>query len=112
MVLRVVRHSDVVGKITHSWPSFHVAGTTSIWILAAIECRLLAPAASRSVFQHSSPRVGSGLLVVADAVGTSTWRESVDALWNASVDDTAPTYFLTTHGKTSLCKFEPNVDDM
>jgi hypothetical protein len=45
-------------------------------------------------------------------MGTSTWKASTAALWNAAVDDTALTYFHTINGKTSLCKFDPNVDVM
>jgi hypothetical protein len=72
----------------------------------------LGPAASRSVFQHSSPTAGSELLAVADVMDTSTWRAGAAALWNASVDDTTSTYFLITHDKISLWKFDPNVDDL
>jgi hypothetical protein len=47
----------------------------------------------------------SGVPAITDAVGSSTWRVGVAALWIASVEDTASTYnFHTTHGKTSLCK--------
>jgi hypothetical protein len=67
---------------------------------------------SRSVFHHSSPTVGSGLLVVADVVGSSTWRAGVVALWNASVDDTASTYFVATHSKIWFCKLDSNIDDL
>jgi hypothetical protein len=44
-------------------------------------------------------------------MGSSTWRAGIAALWNASVDGTALTYFLATHSKTSLCKFDPNIGD-
>jgi hypothetical protein len=44
-------------------------------------------------------------------MGSSTWRAGIAALWNASVDGTALTYFLATHSKTSLCKFDPNIED-
>jgi hypothetical protein len=89
-----------------------VAATASSKILAAIGCNLLALAALKSVFQHYSPTVRSGLLAVVDVVGSSTWKASAATVWNASVDDTASTYFLTTHSKTSLCKFDPNVVDL
>jgi hypothetical protein len=36
----------------------------------------------------------------------------VAALWNASVDDAASTYILVTHDKISLCKFDPNIEDL
>jgi hypothetical protein len=52
------------------------------------------------------------LLAAADTMGTSTWRASATTLWNASTDDIALTYFLATHDKTSLYKFDPNVDDL
>jgi hypothetical protein len=61
------------------------------------------------VFWHSSPTVGSGLLAVADTMGRSTWRADAAALPIASVDDTASIYFLTTHSKIRLCKFDPNI---
>jgi hypothetical protein len=89
-----------------------LATTASSWILSVTGCRLMVPAASRSVFQHSSPTTGSGLLVITNAVGSSTWRADVTTLWNASMDETASTYFLGTHGKTTLCKFDPNVIDL
>jgi hypothetical protein len=52
----------------------------------------------------------SGLL--ADAVGSSTWTVGIVGLWNASVDNTASTYFLATHSKTSLCKFDPKIEGL
>jgi hypothetical protein len=52
------------------------------------------------------PTNGSGVLVVADAVGISTWRAGTAALWIASIEDTIASIddFHATHGKTSLCK--------
>jgi hypothetical protein len=97
-----------MGRISHSRWTFHVVVITSDRLLAAIGCRLLAPIVSRSFFQHSSSIVGSGLLATVNVVGSSSWMASATALWNASVDDTASTYLLATHGKTSLCKFDPN----
>jgi hypothetical protein len=56
-------------------------------------------------FRHSSPTDRSGVLAVADAVGSSTWRASIAALWIASMEDTASTYnFHASHGKTCLCQ--------
>jgi hypothetical protein len=100
-----------MGRISYSQWTFHMSTTPSDSIQAATGCRLLAPATSRSLFQHSST-VGSGLLVTTDVVGSSTLRTCTTTLWNASVDDTALTYFLSTHEKTSLCKFNPNVVDL
>jgi hypothetical protein len=65
--------------------------------------RVLPIAVSRSAFPHSSTD-GSGLLAVIDALGSSTWRADVAALWIAFVEDTTSTYFHVTHGKTILCK--------
>jgi hypothetical protein len=84
-----------------------MVATASGRILAAFGSRLLASsptAVSRSVWRHSYPTNGSGLLDDADAMGISTWRAGVTALWTASVDDTASsTYdFHATHGKTNL----------
>jgi hypothetical protein len=61
---------------------------------------------SRSAWSHSSPTDGSGELVVADAVGISTWRAGAPTLWITSVEDiAASTYdFHATHSKTSICK--------
>jgi hypothetical protein len=64
------------------------------------------------VFRHSSPIAGSGLLAVANAMGISIWRVGAATLWNAFMDDNASTSFLATHGKTSLCKFKPNIEDL
>jgi hypothetical protein len=92
-----------------------MAATASGRLLAANRSRLLVPSpivVSRSVFWHSSPTPRLGLLVVTDDVGSSTWRVGVVTLWNASVDDAASTYFLATRGKTSLCKFDPNIEDL
>jgi hypothetical protein len=92
-----------------------VAATASGRLLAAFRSRLLAPsltAVSNSVFCHSSLTTESGLLVVVDIVGSSTWSAGATALWNASMYDTASTYFLATHGKRSLCKFDPNIGDL
>jgi hypothetical protein len=102
-----------MGRISCSWWTFHMATTASDRLLAAFRSRLMAPsptAISRSVFRHSFPTAGLGLLVLANAMDNSTWRAGIAALWNASVDDTASTYFLATHGKTSLCKFNPNIE--
>jgi hypothetical protein len=84
-----------------------MAATASGRILAAFRSRLLVSATtaiSRSVWRHSSPIDGSGVLADADAMGISTWRVGVAALWIASVEGTAAlTYdFHTTHGKTNL----------
>jgi hypothetical protein len=92
---------------SHSRCTFHMAATTSGRILAAYRSRLLASSPTaiyRSAFRHSSPIDRSGLLAVADAVGSSTCRAGTTALWIASVDDTASTYFHTTHSKPRLCK--------
>jgi hypothetical protein len=96
-----------VGRISYSRCTFHVASTASGRILATFRSMLLAPsptAVSRSAFQHSSPTAGSGLLAIADVVESFTRRAGITALWNASVDDIASTYFHATLGKTSLCK--------
>jgi hypothetical protein len=69
----------------------------------------MAPIVSGLVFQHSSAIAGSRLLATTNAMGSSTRRAGVASLLHASVDDTATTYFLTTNGKTKLCKFNPNV---
>jgi hypothetical protein len=55
-------------------------------------------------FRYSSPTDGLGLLDIVDAMENSTWRAGVTTLWNASVDDTASTYFHATHDNTRLCK--------
>jgi hypothetical protein len=78
-------------------------------ILAAYRFKLLASsptAVSRSAFWHSSPTDGPGILAITNAMGSSTWRIGIVALWIVSVDDTATsTYdFHATHGKISLCK--------
>jgi hypothetical protein len=98
-----------MGRITHSRCTSHVAATASDRILVAYRFRLLASsptAVSRSAFRHSSPIDESGVLVITNTVGRSTWRAGATALWIASVEDTAAlTYdFHSTHGKTSLCK--------
>jgi hypothetical protein len=97
-----------MGKISHSRCTSHVVATASDRILSAYRSRLLASsptAISRSTFRHSSRTDGSGVLVVANAVRSSTWRAGAATLWIASVEDTASTYdFHTTYGKTSLCK--------
>jgi hypothetical protein len=95
-------------RIFYSRCTSHVAATTFGWILDTYRSRLLASCptdVSKSAFRHSSPTDGSGVLIVADAVGSSTWRVGVAALWIAYVEDTASTYdFHATHGKTSLCQ--------
>jgi hypothetical protein len=104
-----------MGTISRSRWTFHVATTAFDRLQAANRSRLLAPsptAVSRTLLWHSSPTVRSGLLAVADAVGSSTYRAGTVALWNAYVDYTASTYFLATHDKTSLCKFNPNIEDL
>jgi hypothetical protein len=78
-------------------------------ILAAYRFKLLASSpttVSRSAFWHSSPTDGPGILAITNAMGSSTWRIGIIALWIVSVDDTATsTYdFHATHGKISLCK--------
>jgi hypothetical protein len=80
-------------------------GRTSSWILTGTEsrCKFLVYAAFISDFQHSYPIVGSGILTDTDPVDTSTWREGVAALWNASVDDTAMTSFLTNNSQAYIC---------
>jgi hypothetical protein len=51
---------------------------------------------------HSYPIDESGVLAVADVVGSSMWRAGTAALWIASVEDTASTYDLhATHDKTT-----------
>jgi hypothetical protein len=86
----------------------HMTATASDRILAAYRSRLLASsptAVSRSALWHSSPIDGSGVLAIADAVGSSTWRAGAAALWITSMKNTAWTYdFHATHGKTSLYK--------
>jgi hypothetical protein len=92
-----------------------VTATAAARLLATDSSRLLVPspiAASWSTFRHSSLTPESRLLVVADAMGNSTWRAGTATLWNASVVDTASIYFLDTHGKTNLCKFDPNIEDL
>jgi hypothetical protein len=89
--------------------------TASGKILATFRSGLLVPSPttiSRSAFRHSSPTDGPGLLADADAMGSSTRRVGATTLWNTSVNDTALTYFHATHGKTSLCKFDPNIEDL
>jgi hypothetical protein len=84
-----------MGRISHSRCTSHVVATASARILVAYRSKLLASsptAVSRSTFQHSSPTDGSGVLAVADAVGSSTWREGVTTLWITSGEDTALTY--------------------
>jgi hypothetical protein len=54
--------------------------TASGRLLTATMCRLLVPTASRSVFQHSSPTIGLGLLAAIDVVDNSTWRTYIIAL--------------------------------
>jgi hypothetical protein len=97
-----------MGRITRSRCTSHVAATASDRILSTDRFMLLASSLttiSRSAFRHTSPTDGSRLLVVTDAVGSSTQREGIAALWIASVEDTASIYdFHTTHGKTILCK--------
>jgi hypothetical protein len=97
---------DAMGRISYSRATFDVAATTSSWILATYvsRCGFLVPTASRPKFQHSTPTVGPGILDVADAMGTSTWRAS-PAIGNASVDDTATTSFFTSNGKTHIRAF-------
>jgi uncharacterized RmlC-like cupin family protein len=82
-----------------------VAAITSGRILSVFESRLLAFAPtviSRSIWRPSTPTDGSRVLV--DAVGISTQRVGVAALWIASVEDTAAlTYdFHATHGNTNV----------
>jgi hypothetical protein len=99
-----------MGRISHCRWTFHVTVTTSGRLLATTGYRLLTPAISRSILQHSTLTVRSGLLDVVDVMGSSTRRIAV--LCNAIVDDTTLAYFVTTHDKTSLCKFDPNVVDL
>jgi hypothetical protein len=82
---------DALGRVSHSRTASNVAAATSKWILAttAFKWILAATASSRSFrpeFQHSSPTFRPRILVAA-AVGTSSWRAS-PAVGNASVDDT------------------------
>jgi hypothetical protein len=82
-----------MGRISHSWCTSHVVATASGRILAAYRISALFPTDR------------SGVLAVADAVGSSTWRASIAALWIASMEDTASTYnFHASHGKTCLCQ--------
>jgi hypothetical protein len=103
-------------RISRSWWTFHVAATAFGKLLTITWSWLLAPSPtviSKSIFQHSPPpTVRTGLLAITDDVGMSPWREGAAALWNASMDDITSTYFLTTHNKTSLCKFDPNIEDL
>jgi hypothetical protein len=83
-----------------------MAATGSNRILDAFGSKLLASSptpVSRSAWRHSSTTDGSGVLDVADAVGISTWRARVTALWITSIEDIAAlTYDIhSTHGKTS-----------
>jgi hypothetical protein len=82
-----------------------MATTASVRILVTFMSRLLVSypiAVSRSAFRHSSPTDGSGVLVITDVMGSSTWRAGAAALWIASVEDTTLTYdILATHCKTS-----------
>jgi hypothetical protein len=41
-----------------------------------------------SAWRHSSSTDGSGVLVIVDAMGISTWMAGVATLWIASVEDT------------------------
>jgi hypothetical protein len=97
-----------MGRISHSRCTSHKVATASGRILAAFRSRLLASSPTfifRSAFRHSYPTNGLGLLVIADTVGSSTWKAGIPALSITSVEDTASTYdFHATHGKTSLCK--------
>jgi hypothetical protein len=96
-----------VGRISHSQWTFHVAAITSDRILATFRSGLMVHSptvVSRSSFRHSSPIAGSGLLAITDAMGSSTRRVGVTALWKAFMDDTTSTYFHATHSKTNLCK--------
>jgi hypothetical protein len=98
-----------MGRTSYSRCTSHVAATASIRILAAFRSRLLmssTTAVSRSAFRYSSHSNKSGVLVITVAVGISTWRAGIIALWIAYVEDTAAsTYdFHATHGKSSLCK--------
>jgi hypothetical protein len=70
-----------MGRIFHSRWTYHVAATASDRLLAAFRSRLLVP----------SPTAGSGLLAIANVMGSSTWRTGAATLWNASVDNTTST---------------------
>jgi hypothetical protein len=90
-----------------SWGGSPAAGGPSTWILSTYRSRLLPSspiAISKSNFRHSSPIDEPGLLAVTDTVGSSTWMTGIVALWNASVNGTASTYFHAIHGKARLCK--------
>jgi hypothetical protein len=65
-----------------------------------------------SLLTPPPPTTGPGLLAIADAMGSFTWRAGATTHWIASMDDTTSTYFLATHGKTSLCKFDLNIEDL
>jgi hypothetical protein len=114
-VLRVVRHPWCRGEVLLQ-PADLPRGRHHLWQASGrhtVQASGALPiAVSSSVFQHSSPTVGSGLLATADAMGNSTWRVGIITLCNASVEDIVSTYFLATHGKTNLCKFNPNIDDL
>jgi hypothetical protein len=99
---------DVMGRISRSRGTSHVAAIASGRILATIRSRFLVfspTVVSRSAFWHSSPTDGLGLLAIVDAVGSSICRIGAATLWIASVEDTASTYdFHVTHSKTIFCK--------
>jgi hypothetical protein len=72
-----------MGRISHGRCTPHVAATISDRILATYRSRLLVSshtAVSRLAIRHNSPTDESGLLAIADTVGSSTWRAGIVAL--------------------------------
>jgi hypothetical protein len=101
---------DVVGRVSRSQAASDVAAAACRWILAttAFNWILAATASSRPSrleFQHSSLTFQPQILVAA-AVGTSSWRAS-PAMGNGSVDDTdataTTTFFFATDSKSFVC---------
>jgi hypothetical protein len=102
---------DVVGRISYSRCTSHVAATASGSILVTYRSRIMVSSptvVSRSAFRHPSnpPQTGQRYWPSLTLWGSFTWRAGIAALWIAFVEDTAAsTYdFHATHGKTSLCK--------
>jgi hypothetical protein len=75
---------DVVRRISHNRADFDVAATS-----LQLDTDRLQPRVPTLITHHRS-----GILATADTVGTST-KGTSSAVWNASVDDTAPTFFFT-----------------
>jgi hypothetical protein len=81
-----------MGRIFGSRCTSHVSATASDRILAAYRFRLLVSspiAVSRSAFRQSSTTYGSGVLAVANAMGSSTKRAGTAAIRITSIEDNA-----------------------